>query len=84
MFRDEIIGVEPKRGFEIPLIQWMREDLRDMVHDLCMREGGIVLELFDRKRLVSLLERETTLEEERWAKRLWLLLMLALWDSCAR
>ena len=74
----------PKRGFEIPLIQWMREDLYDMARDLCMRENGIVLELFDRKRLASLLERETPLEEERWAKRLWLLLMLALWDSCTK
>ena len=74
----------PKRGFEIPLIQWMRRDLRDMTRDVCMRERGIVLELFDRKRVASLIDRKVRLDEERWAKRVWFLLMLALWDLRAR
>jgi asparagine synthase (glutamine-hydrolysing) len=74
----------PKRGFEVPVKRWMREDLNQMARDLCLREGGIVLELCDRKQVTRLIEGQTGLDEDRWAKRLWLLLMLALWDLRGR
>lgn len=75
----DLVGA-PKRGFEIPLVEWVHGPLRTMIGDLCLREGGIVLELFDRDGIAALVDGRGEMDDERRAKRLWILLMLALWD----
>lgn len=80
---DEVVHA-PKRGFEIPLVQWMRDDLYDMTFDACTKERGIVMDIFDRASIRTLLEKKTRIDDERWAKQLYALLMLALWEeNCA-
>jgi asparagine synthase (glutamine-hydrolysing) len=69
----------PKRGFEIPLVSWMKEDLRDMVYGICTRERSLLFDLFDRSIIMDLLDRRIVLDDERWAKRVWVLFMLANW-----
>jgi asparagine synthase (glutamine-hydrolysing) len=70
----------PKRGFELPLFTWVGEQLYDMVHDVCLSSGGILMEMCDPARLRAFIEKQVKLDRERWAKQVWLLLMLAMWD----
>lgn len=79
----EIIAA-PKRGFEIPLIDWVRGDLFPMIADICLSQSGIMAEMFDRRQLERLIFTKSGLDDERWAKRLWILLMLAQWDALCR
>ena len=76
----------PKRGFEIPLVAWVSGPLRPMIADLCLSRDGVMGDLFDRGQVEALLTRRPPfrLDDERWAKRLWTLLMLALWDRMCR
>lgn len=76
----DLVGA-PKRGFEIPLVEWTHGPLREMIGDLCLREGGIVRELFHRDQVKGLVDGSRLMDDERRAKRLWALLMLALWDE---
>jgi len=75
------ISGAPKRGFEIPLIKWLREDLHSMVYDICFTKGNIVSDLFDRRYLQKLLEEKLPLDPDRWSKRVWILFMLAMWGN---
>lgn len=74
----------PKRGFEVPLIRWLRHDLRDFCADAVLARGGLLCELFDRKALERLLGEGFRMEPGRWSRRVWLLLMLAMWDGVIR
>jgi len=73
----------PKRGFEIPLVQWMKHDLHAMAHDICASRDSILFDLFDRREVLAVLNRQVLMDDERWAKRMWTLLMLAYWGRCA-
>jgi asparagine synthase (glutamine-hydrolysing) len=74
------VAKAPKRGFEIPLIKWLREDLSDMVYDVCLSSNNIILNLFSRKYVEDLLSGRLILDPGRWANRVWILFMLGLWD----
>lgn len=76
----EIVNA-PKRGFEIPLISWLRKDLFHMVHDICLSPNGIVLDLFNRNYVESLLNEKTDLDPDRWSRRVWTLFMLGMWEN---
>lgn len=78
----EIVSA-PKRGFEIPLVRWMKHDLYDMARDICVAEDSILFDLFDRTQVMAIVNRSLPLEDERWAKRLWILFMLASWGKYA-
>lgn len=77
---EEVVNA-PKRGFEIPLIKWLREDLFDMVYDTCFRPNGIVMEIFDRKYVEDLLFERHSLDPDRWSRRVWILFMLSMWGQ---
>jgi asparagine synthase (glutamine-hydrolysing) len=76
----------PKRGFEIPLVDWVGNRLLPMIREVCLSSDGIVCNLLERSAVERLIDRRTeeALDDERWAKRLWLLLMLALWHDAGR
>jgi asparagine synthase (glutamine-hydrolysing) len=70
----------PKRGFEVPLVRWLKEDLRELCEDTLLSRHGLLATLFDRTGLEQLLRTPDTLDPARWARRVWLLLMLGMWD----
>lgn len=76
----EPICSAPKRGFEVPLVRWLREDLCDMRNDLLLSHTGLLADLCDRSYLERLVRERTALDPRRWSTRVWMLLMLALWD----
>jgi asparagine synthase (glutamine-hydrolysing) len=47
----------PKRGFEVPLLDWLRGPLADLLRDACLRRDGVLAELTDRRRLEEFLGR---------------------------
>lgn len=73
------VASAPKRGFEVPLHRWLQEDLREMRDDLILAEDGIVNTLFSRPRVEEFL-RKPNADPGRWARVVWILLMLAAWE----
>ena len=77
---DELINA-PKRGFEIPLISWIREDLFSMIRDIFFSSNSIILRLFNRNYVDNLLTEKLCIEPSRWSRRVWILFMLAMWED---
>lgn len=77
----EVIVSAPKKGFEIPLLSWLRNDLAPMVRDVCLQSDGIISELFERKYVEDLVNEKLPLDPGRWANRVWILFVLGLWDA---
>ncbi len=74
------VQTAPKRGFEIPLVRWLRGDLRSLCEDVVLARDGVVVEMFDRAALEDILRKGHELDPARWSRRVWLLLMLGMWD----
>ncbi len=74
----------PKRGFEIPRLDWLRGPLREMRDDVILSRSGLLRELFDRDRLEGFVRGGAGLDPARWATQVWILLMLGLWDAIRR
>jgi asparagine synthase (glutamine-hydrolysing) len=80
---DEICRA-PKRGFEVPVVDWLRNELRDLSRDAILARQGLLSELFDRSRLERFAENVEGLDPARWGRRMWLLLALGIWDAHRR
>ncbi len=78
------VATAPKRGFEIPLIEWLRKDLREMVYDYCWASPGVILGLFNRDYLEKLLAERLPLDPDRWSRRVFTLLVLGMWEETHR
>ncbi len=85
-----VIADAPKRGFEIPVVRWLRGELRELCEDVVLAHDGLLADLFDRSALERLLRRggasssgDERLDPARWGRRVWLLLMLGMWDRVA-
>jgi asparagine synthase (glutamine-hydrolysing) len=74
------IARAPKRGFEVPLVRWLRGELHDLCEDVILSRNGLLADLFDKAALQRLVRGEERLEPARWSRRVWLLLMLGMWD----
>jgi len=68
----------PKMGFAAPIAKWLREDLREMVHDTLLTPRATQRGYF-RKELVSDLLNCRCGVKVKHAKCIWDLLMLELW-----
>ena len=77
------IRTAPKRGFEVPLVRWLRHDLKSLCEDVVLSRKGLLADLFDRRVLERIVREQDVLDPARWARRLWLLLTLGLWDDHA-
>lgn len=74
----ESIG-QPKRGFEIPLKQWVNKDLKDMIHAYLDNENAYSLNFIKKDFLHKLLNDEIKIASEKRAKILWTLFVLEIW-----
>ncbi|MBW1741144.1 MAG: asparagine synthase (glutamine-hydrolyzing) [Deltaproteobacteria bacterium] len=70
----------PKRGFEVPLFRWLCNDLKAIRDDIIFSRNTILSELFDLRYLEKLVYRKLPAEPAGWAKRVWIILMLGVWD----
>jgi asparagine synthase (glutamine-hydrolysing) len=74
---DEIVNA-PKRGFEIPLLRWMRGDLNAMLIERVTDPSSYAMTHFDRSRVGRLLDG-VGWDAKRWAAVAWSLLCLEIW-----
>ncbi|MCG3126010.1 MAG: Asparagine synthetase [glutamine-hydrolyzing] 1 [Phycisphaerae bacterium] len=80
----ESIRSAPKRGFEVPLLRWLRGDLRPMCEDILLSRSGLLAERFQRAARERLVRGGDGLDPRRWSRRVWTLLMLGIWDAQVR
>lgn len=71
---------QPKRGFEIPLREWVDSELKENIYDSlqkgCYSEACVKREFID-----SLLEKRAGVPAEKRAKMLWNLYVLEVWKK---
>lgn len=69
----------PKRGFVLPIEQWLQADLRDLVEETC--RPGVIRErgLLDPEAVAPLFERRWSGDPSLLHPRLWSLMILELW-----
>ena len=81
-FQDEIparIRSRGKQGFSIPVGHWMRYELKDWSRQLMM-ENKFILETFNSIAIEKLINEHST-GRVNHGKKLWALLMVAIWDG---
>jgi len=68
----------PKKGFSLPVDQWLRHDLRELAYDTLLSQSAEERGLFRREYVSLLLNEHSGLAWDHHT-RLWALLMLELW-----
>jgi asparagine synthase (glutamine-hydrolysing) len=68
----------PKKGFSLPVDQWLRNDLKELVYDTLLSHSATERGLFRREYVRRLLDEHSGLARDHH-HRLWVLLMLELW-----
>ena len=75
---DELIN-QPKRGFEIPLKNWVNGTLRDVIGDYILSSNSIINNYIDKKFIQNLLDNNVQVSQEKRAKMLFCILGLEVW-----
>ncbi len=70
---------KPKRGFEIPLKNWVEHELKEIVFDYVGAESALSRQFVDNDFLHSLLNHTTKISDEKRAKILWTLMSMEIW-----
>jgi asparagine synthase (glutamine-hydrolysing) len=79
---DEVLDA-PKRGFELPVAQWFRGELRDYAADALLAEDAQSRRWCRPDRVRALLSEHDEGREDH-GRRIWSLLMLELWARADR
>lgn len=74
---NELIN-QPKRGFEVPLKNWIENDLAEMVFDY-LSVNSYSQNFIDKDFIEKLLNKKIEVSDEKRAKMLWSLLCLEIW-----
>ncbi len=75
---DEILD-RPKRGFELPIAEWLRGDLGSFAREVLLDPAALDRGLLDGGYARELLDRHTTHQEDH-SRSIWTLLVLELWQ----
>ena len=70
---------QPKRGFEIPLKNWVEQELKEVVFDYIGSSTAISRQFIKKEFLESLLSNTIKISAEKRAKILWTLLSMEIW-----
>lgn len=69
-----------KQGFCVPLREWFKGDLRELVRDTLTSEDGLSSSIFQKSTIESILtEHETGVQDH--SKKIWFLMTYASWNS---
>lgn len=71
---------QPKRGFEVPLKQWVEKDLKEPIFDI-LSQGCYSENFIDKAFIHALLNHKINVSDEKRAKMLWTLYALELWKK---
>ena len=70
---------QPKRGFEIPLKQWVNGRLKNIIGDYLRSASALYPQFVNRSFVTDLLDGRVKVPSEKRAKMLWLLFTLEVW-----
>ncbi|MDB5203130.1 MAG: hypothetical protein JWQ27_2539 [Ferruginibacter sp.] len=76
-----ILIEQPKRGFEVPLKNWIEHELKDMVHDYVGVSGNFSCQFIDQTFIQQLLEKKVRISDEKRAKILWMIFCMEVWHK---
>lgn len=82
-FLPESVVNAPKKGFEVPIVKWMRQDLNGMLREKVLSSDSFCMASFDHRALRSLVDGKE-LDAKRWANIVWSLLCLEIWWDAYR
>ncbi len=78
MLPDDILH-KRKHGFDVPVGEWFKNELRDVIEDVCSKQTVSKRGLFNYQAVQSLL-RDHTNGKRDYNNQLWMLLSLELWQ----
>ncbi|HEX2627487.1 MAG TPA: asparagine synthase (glutamine-hydrolyzing) [Chitinophagaceae bacterium] len=70
---------QPKRGFEVPLKQWVNNELRQMIGDYLTSSSALYPSFMKKEFVQQLLDDKIKVNAEKRAKMLWLVFTLEVW-----
>ena len=70
----------PKSGFSVPLAQWFRKEMKDMVYDLINQDLLDDLPFLNKKEINRSIQNHMERKENRYVI-IWKLLVFALWKN---
>ncbi len=70
---------QPKRGFEIPLKNWVAHELKEMVYDYVGGPSALSPQFIDKSFINALLNHSAKIPDEKRAKILWTLMSIEIW-----
>jgi asparagine synthase (glutamine-hydrolysing) len=70
---------QPKRGFEIPLKQWVNKNLKEMINGYLSSKDVYSLNFIKKDFLDKLIDDKINIASEKRAKILWALFVLEVW-----
>jgi asparagine synthase (glutamine-hydrolysing) len=71
-----ITNRQDKMGFPVPLVQWMKEDIKDFIFDTFSSQKALNRDFIDNKKVLASLEKEW-----KFGRKIWGLLCLELWQQ---
>lgn len=70
---------QPKRGFEVPLKNWVNTELREVIADYVGAPNTFSQQFVQKEFTRKLLDKKITIPEEKRAKILWMLFCMEVW-----
>jgi asparagine synthase (glutamine-hydrolysing) len=71
---------QPKRGFEVPLKSWIKNDLKENVFE-ALNNNSYASDFIEQSFITDILENKINVSEEKRAKILWNLYCLEIWKK---
>lgn len=72
---------QPKRGFEIPLKNWVDFELNEMIRDYLTSTNAINKDYVKPRAIEAILDNKLNIPKEKRAKMLWSLFCLEIWNE---
>lgn len=70
---------QPKRGFEIPLKDWVAHELKEIIYDYVGSPSALSPQFIDKSFINALLNHTAEISAEKRAKILWTLMSMEIW-----
>ncbi|HTB52875.1 MAG TPA: asparagine synthase (glutamine-hydrolyzing) [Ferruginibacter sp.] len=70
---------QPKRGFEVPLKNWVENELKDIINDYVSSDSSLCQQFVEKSFIIALLNNKVNISAEKRAKILWSWLSLEIW-----
>lgn len=74
------IASAPKKGFEVPFIQWLKTDLKAFCHDVFMSDSAFIYEYFDCRVTKDFILKSLNNGTVDDLKKVWLFFCLEVWN----